>query len=48
MKNLNYMKKCAVFCILTEDTCVTHWAIKYFLLKIIYTGQLSVLIFYFT
>jgi len=43
---LNDKKKCPVLGVIADVTCSTHWVIKYFLLKIIYIGPLSVLIFY--
>jgi len=46
IEKLNDKKKCAVFGVIAEVTFSTHWAIKYFLLKIIYIGPLGVLIFY--
>jgi len=37
------MKKCVVFGVTADVTCGTHWATKYFLLKVIYTDQLFLL-----
>ena len=39
-------RKKALFGVTDEVTCSNHLAIKYILLRIIYVGPLSVLIFY--
>jgi len=38
-EKLNDVQKCAVFGVVAEVTCSTHWAIKRILLKIIYMDQ---------
>jgi hypothetical protein len=40
------IKKSVVFGVTSEFTCSNHWAMKFFLVKIIYIVQLSVLLFH--